>query len=328
LRLHIEHKTLQAEQETLRAFELTKQMQLKLEMMRLITFNHPHLTMTNLKHTPIQRPNSDPQSNAEIDEKNELSADTRPETNRLVQSSPVPNEQLNEDQDKFIMNELNKITRQQALEETVRSSMQDQLNRMMGMMQDFTNGMKVMQEHHSRDQQSSSILNSSPILRRKETQLTQSAQSTQFTSQSTIKVKARSPDAFDGSKSINPKLWLQSMKRYLKLTNTPANPYALAVSLKQFRPYVEGKKVTLYTDHRALIDLNKQDKLTGKQTKRIGFIHLFNYEIKYHEGRINSVADGLSRQHAGEEHQRSEDEKIKINTLECEINCFKYHNHN
>ena len=82
-------------------------------------------------------------------------------------------------------------------------------------------------------------------------------------------------------------------------------------SLKHFRPYVEGKKVTLYTDHRALIYLNKQDKLTGKQARWIGFINLFNYEIKYREGRINSVADGLSRQHASEEHQRPKDQRLK-----------------
>jgi len=189
--------------------------------------------MVNLQHTPVhlpnnrQRANSEPQSNAETDEKTELSANIghcRPKTNQLDQSAP--NDQLNVIQDNFVMNELNRITHQQTVEETVRISMQDQLNRMMGMMQDFTNGMKVMQEIHSRNQQSSGILNTSPILGRKETQLTQPTQSTQFTAQSTIKVKARSPDAFDGSKSINPKLWLQSMKRYLKLTNTPANLYA------------------------------------------------------------------------------------------------------
>lgn len=55
--------------------------------------------------------------------------------------------------------------------------------------------------------------------------------------------------------------------------------YALVESLKHFRPYVEGKKITLYTDHRALIYLNKQEKLTGKQARWIGFINLFDYEI-------------------------------------------------
>ena len=89
--------------------------------------------------------------------------------------------------------------------------------------------------------------------------------------------------------------------------------YALVESLKHFRPYVEGKKVTLYTDHRALIHLNKQAKLTGKQARWIGFVNLFDYEIRYREGKINSVADGLSRQHAGEEHHKPQDERLRIN---------------
>jgi len=109
--------------------------------------------MTNLKHTPIQRPGSEPQSNAETDEKTELSANigqSRPKTNQLDQSAPT--DQLNVIQDNFVMNELNRITHQQTLEETVRISMQDQLNRIMGMMQDVTNGMKEIQEIQYRNQ--------------------------------------------------------------------------------------------------------------------------------------------------------------------------------
>ena len=97
--------------------------------------------------------------------------------------------------------------------------------------------------------------------------------------------------------------------------------YALVESLKHFRPYVEGKKVTLYTDHRALIHLNKQAKLTGKQARWIGFINLFDYEIRYREGKINAVADGLSRQYAAGEHQKPQDERLRINVDEIEKQC-------
>jgi len=36
---------------------------------------------------------------------------------------------------------------------------------------------------------------------------------------------------------------------------------ALVEALKKFRPYVEGNRVNLYTDHKALIYLNNQPKL-------------------------------------------------------------------
>ena len=54
---------------------------------------------------------------------------------------------------------------------------------------------------------------------------------------------------------------------------------ALVEALKHFRHYVEGKKVYLFTDHKALIHLNKQPKLTAKQARWISFINLFNYSI-------------------------------------------------
>jgi len=58
---------------------------------------------------------------------------------------------------------------------------------------------------------------------------------------------------------------------------------ALVEALKHFRHYVEGKKVYLFTDHKALIHLNKQPKLTAKQARWISFINLFNYSIGYRE---------------------------------------------
>jgi len=67
---------------------------------------------------------------------------------------------------------------------------------------------------------------------------------------------------------------------------------------EKFRHFVEGNRVNLFTDHKALIYLNNQPKLTAKQAR---WINLFDYCIKYREGASNRVADGLSRQYQNEE---------------------------
>ena len=43
--------------------------------------------------------------------------------------------------------------------------------------------------------------------------------------------------------------------------------YTLVESLKHFRHYVEVQRVNLFTDHKALIYLNNQPKLTAKQAR-------------------------------------------------------------
>ena len=90
--------------------------------------------------------------------------------------------------------------------------------------------------------------------------------------------------------------------------------YALVESLKHFRHYVEGQQVTLYTDCKGLIYLNNQPKLTAKQARWIGYINLFNYTIKYREGRTNNVADGLSRQFS-----KAEPNALRTNVVRLKI---------
>jgi len=54
---------------------------------------------------------------------------------------------------------------------------------------------------------------------------------------------------------------------------------AIVECLKRFRPYIDGNKGTLQTDHKALIYLNRQPTLNAKQARLISFINLFNYEL-------------------------------------------------
>ena len=58
---------------------------------------------------------------------------------------------------------------------------------------------------------------------------------------------------------------------------------ALVTCLRQFRHFVEGQKINLFTDHKALIYLNNQPTLNSKQARWISYLNLFNYSIKYRD---------------------------------------------
>ena len=74
---------------------------------------------------------------------------------------------------------------------------------------------------------------------------------------------------------------------------------------------MEGYQIYLFTDHKTLIDLNNQPKLTAKQARWISFINLFDYSIKYKEGALNKVA-GLSRQFSKDSLEEKNPERLRI----------------
>lgn len=87
-----------------------------------------------------------------------------------------------------------------------------------------------------------------------------------------------------------------------KLTETELNwpthdkeMYAIIYTLKQCRPYVEGKRVTVITDHNSLIYMHSQPKLSARQARWNEYLALFDVHILYKPGRTNVVADALSR---------------------------------
>ena len=89
-----------------------------------------------------------------------------------IQSNPT-----NVTQDDFMTNELRRISQQQTEEESIRRSMQEQLNSISESMKIITNGMKIIQSQH---QQSTNIF-SSPQINRGVTEITQPTELTQTT---------------------------------------------------------------------------------------------------------------------------------------------------
>ncbi|KAG1392547.1 hypothetical protein G6F60_012004 [Rhizopus arrhizus] len=70
---------------------------------------------------------------------------------------------------------------------------------------------------------------------------------------------------------------------------------AVIWAVKQFRPYLLGKKFTIITDHSALKGLLNTSNPSGIIARWITILSEYEYEIKYRPGRVNESADFLSR---------------------------------
>ena len=66
---------------------------------------------------------------------------------------------------------------------------------------------------------------------------------------------------------------------------------------RHFRPMIEGRAFTLYTDHQSLIPSmsKKSEPHTARQAYQLSCISEYTTDIRYLEGKANVVADALSR---------------------------------
>lgn len=101
--------------------------------------------------------------------------------------------------------------------------------------------------------------------------------------------------------------------------------------LKQFRPYIYGRKIELFTDHKPLIWLHNLKEPNAKLMRWRLQIGEYDYAIHYKEGHLNKVADCLSRieinnnvieQPAIEENIPTETE-IAIKEIHKPLNMFR-----
>nr|GEZ36372.1 reverse transcriptase domain-containing protein [Tanacetum cinerariifolium] len=66
-------------------------------------------------------------------------------------------------------------------------------------------------------------------------------------------------------------------------------------ALKIWRHYLYGTKCTVFTDHKSLQNILDQKELNMRQHRWLELLSDYDFEIRYHPGKANVVADTLSR---------------------------------
>ncbi|GJX91867.1 retrotransposon protein, putative, ty3-gypsy subclass [Tanacetum coccineum] len=70
---------------------------------------------------------------------------------------------------------------------------------------------------------------------------------------------------------------------------------AVVFTLKIWRHYLYGTKCIVFTDHKSLQHILHQKELNMRQRCWLELLVDYDYEIRYHPGKANVIADALSR---------------------------------
>ncbi|GJY22911.1 putative reverse transcriptase domain-containing protein [Tanacetum coccineum] len=70
---------------------------------------------------------------------------------------------------------------------------------------------------------------------------------------------------------------------------------AVVFSLKMWRHYLYDKKCVVFTNHKSLQHILDQKELNTRQRRWLELLSDYDYEIRYHPGKANVVADALSQ---------------------------------
>ncbi|GJR85299.1 putative reverse transcriptase domain-containing protein [Tanacetum coccineum] len=89
---------------------------------------------------------------------------------------------------------------------------------------------------------------------------------------------------------------------------------AVVFALKMWRHYLYGTKCNVFTDHKSLQHILDQKELNMRQRRWLELLSDYDYEIRYHSGKANVVANALKARK--EENFINEDLHGMINKLE------------
>ena len=70
---------------------------------------------------------------------------------------------------------------------------------------------------------------------------------------------------------------------------------AVVFTLKLWRHYLYGVRFKIFTDHQSLKYIFTQRDLNLRQRRWLEFVKDYDFELSYHPGKVNIVADALSR---------------------------------
>lgn len=85
-------------------------------------------------------------------------------------------------------------------------------------------------------------------------------------------------------------------KHQMSYTVTELELLAIVSAIEHFQIYLTGSQFVIYTDHRALLSIDKLKTANARLTRWSLFLQSFLFEIRYRAGRLNTNADALSRQ--------------------------------
>src|SRR5690606_36996932 len=78
-------------------------------------------------------------------------------------------------------------------------------------------------------------------------------------------------------------------------TTTEKECLSAIVALKRWKPYLQAAKLTLFTDHAALLYLLNYPSPTGRLARWYFELSQFSLDVRHRPGKGNVVADYLSR---------------------------------
>lgn len=101
----------------------------------------------------------------------------------------------------------------------------------------------------------------------------------------------------DQGKGLQPvRYWSRKMNQAERnYSTTEQELLAVVEAIKTWSHYLVGRQFILETDHKALLYIFTQPKLSPRQCRWLNLLAGFDFKIKYLEGRKNVVADGLTR---------------------------------
>ena len=88
----------------------------------------------------------------------------------------------------------------------------------------------------------------------------------------------------------------RQLKKYE--VNYPTHDLELAAmifALKLWQHYLYGARFEIFTDHQSLTYIFTQRDLNLRQCRWLEFVKDYDFELSYHPGKANVVADALSR---------------------------------
>ncbi|GKB28608.1 putative reverse transcriptase domain-containing protein [Tanacetum coccineum] len=92
---------------------------------------------------------------------------------------------------------------------------------------------------------------------------------------------------------------------------------AVVFALKMWRHYLYGTKCVVFTDHKSLQHILDQNELNMRQRWWLELLSDYDYEIRYHPGKVNVVADSLSQK------ERSKPLRVRALVLTISLNLPK-----